>query len=110
MSIALTFEPKATRYAVKNGQIYYVKLSKPCAVSDSDNPFAQIDIAPYTEYRTLSYGVYVDTPNGYSSTPQNYRKIWFKNSANAQKSYAEWCTQFGCNLSWEEAKKLAGWC
>lgn len=46
MRIEITTTGEITRYAVKNGQIYYVKLSKPCAINDVDNPFAKLDITP----------------------------------------------------------------
>jgi Rieske Fe-S protein len=29
---------------------------------------------------------------------------------NAQEVFEMCCTHYGCNLSWEEATKLAGWC
>lgn len=51
MRITITTTGEMTRYAVKNGQIYYVKLSKPCAISDLDDPFAELDITPYLDKR-----------------------------------------------------------
>ena len=47
MHITITTAGEMTRYAVKNGQIHYVKLSKPCAISDHDDPLAELDIPPY---------------------------------------------------------------
>lgn len=110
MRIAITYTQDTAQYAVKDGQIYYVKLSKPCAISDLDDPFAELNLTPYADNRTLSYGVFVDDPNGYSARPHDHRKVKFEHSDYAEKRYAVWCHLFECNLTWEEAKKLAGWC
>jgi hypothetical protein len=109
MRIAITTTGEITRYAVKDGQIHYVKLSKPCVVSDLDDPFAKPDITPYMGRRTVYYGVFVDDPNGYSARAKNIKRVSNIQSENAQEVFEMCCSHYGCNLSWEDARKLAGW-
>lgn len=110
MRIAITTIGEMTRYAVKNGQIHYVKLSKPCAVSDLDDPFDKLDITPYLDKRSVQYGCFVDEPDGYSARAKTLRKSALNNEQVSLAVYQIWCTEYNCNLTWEEAKKLAGWC
>jgi hypothetical protein len=100
---------ETAKYAVKDGQIFYVQLSKPCTVSDPDDLYDKIDITPYTNNRMLSYGVFVDDPDGYSSSAHTIRKITLANIDYAKERFAVWCNRFGCNLTWEDATKIAGW-
>ena len=110
MRITITTTGEMTRYAVKNGQIHYVKLSKPCAISDLDDPFAKLDITPYLDKRTVYYGVFVDDPNGYSARAKSIKRFSDIRAEDAQEVFDMCCDHYGCNLSWKEAKKLAGWC
>ena len=109
MQIAITTTGVMTRYAVKGGQIHYVKLSKPCAVSDLADPFAKPDITPYLDNRTVHYGVFVDDPNGYSARAKNLKSFFNIKAENAQEVFEMCCAHYECNLSWEDATKLAGW-
>lgn len=106
----ITMIHETAQYTVKNGLIHYVELSKPCAISNPHDPFGHIDITPYEDQRELVWGVFEMDTNGYSATPHSIRKVILEHSEYAKKRYVVWCEQFGCNLSWEEAKKLAGWC
>lgn len=109
MRLAITTESVMTRYAVKDGQIYYVKLSKPHVISDLDDYFAKPDITPYMGSRTIYYGVFVDDQNVYSARSKNIRTFSKVPANSAQRMFERYCALYGCNLSWEEAKKLAGW-
>jgi Rieske Fe-S protein len=110
MNLLITMTAESTRYAVKDGQIYFVKLSKPAAISDTDDYFAKPDITPYLEHRTLSYGVLMPQPDGYSYRDHNIKKFRMSDSNHAKERYTAWCDHFGCTLSWNEARQLAGWC
>lgn len=85
MRITITTTGEMTRYAVKNGQIHYVKLSKPCAISDLDDPLAKLDITPYLDKRTVYYGVFVDDPNG-CCKGKNYQKVLRYTSGECSRS------------------------
>lgn len=109
MQIAITMTQELAKYAVKDGKIYFVKVSKPCAISDLDDQFSNISLAPHINRRTLSYGIFVENADGYSASPRNIRKVTIYDSERAYERFAAWCNSFGCNLTWEEAKALAGW-
>lgn len=109
MRIVITTTNETAKYAVQDGKIYFVKLSKPCAVGDLDDQFAKPDISPYADKRTLSYGVFVDDMSGYSCKPVILRKVNFESSQYAHERFDVWSEKYECGLTWEEAKKLAGW-
>lgn len=110
MRIAITTTSEQTKYCVVNGQIWYIRISKPCAISDLDDPFAKPDITPYLCRRTVALGVFEDDPNGYSARAHDRRTVNYNNPDYALQRFKAWCEHFHCNLTWEEATKLAGWC
>lgn len=109
MRIAITFEPEMSQYTVRQGKIFYVQMSKPCAVGDMHSPYGALNLAPYKNTRKISYGVYVEQPDGYSIRPRHIHQQTYINIAPAQRDYINLCNQFQCNLSWSEVRKLMGW-
>lgn len=107
--IILSFEDEAISFAIIHNKIYYVKISKPCAVSDFNDPFAKPSIAPYLLIRNVSYGIVVDNPDGYSCRYNNIQSTRYKHPVDAMTGYNELCKQLGCHLSWNEVQNLMHW-
>ena len=105
--IILTFEDDDMKYTVNDGKIFYVKISKPCAASDINNPCSKPSLAPYLNRRNVSYGVLNDNENGYSYKHSDIQKIRYVDPIFAKKRFDDWCHEFGCSLSWESAKNIA---
>ena len=103
--IYLTMDVVDTKYRVKDGKLYYVRLLKPICASDPYCLHGKKDLTPYQNIRHVCYGVYVKNDDGYSWRPVDSQKERYTNAILAQKVFDVLCRFYQCTLSREEVRE-----